>query len=168
MNRCLFIQKKMTVYAFILIIIGNVLGCSESPADKEFLRKVDTTKQLYKASDVKAASVKLCSNANPNDFSPNRYVPKEISFLPFFSGSVDMISAEYITNYKDRPNIMWLRVGSGFGYSGLVLCPSATPNEEDQKVLNGFAGTLVPWEDGVYFWADWHVRGVPKKYWNEQ
>jgi len=144
------------------IIYGKALGA----ADKEFLQKIENTKRQAKASEIKAVTIPFSLSHKPRELIPSKLVPKEISSLPILSEAMGLVEASYLTDDKTGTNAVIFEIGSGGGSWGIIVCPTETDN--CRKARSGLKGTVIPWEDGVYFLADWHVKGVSKDYWNKE
>jgi hypothetical protein len=129
-----------------------MIGCVQSPADVEFIHRVNDTKAYTSASKVKAAAL-------PWYLKPGKEtdIPNEIRSLPFFKGknrqnfTVDM--------FQNGKALIFLQYSS-FSAVGIIVCfGDGALDLKDPKL----EGTVIRWDDGVYFCADWRVYGVDKK-----
>jgi hypothetical protein len=160
----------ITCYRFIEIIYLSALiialsGCGPSDADNKFIDQVEQTKQQSKIYEIKAATIPFALKHHPREIIPSKEVPGQISALPILSEAAGEVEAIFLTEDKTGTNAVMFEIGSGFGHWGIIVCPS--DNEDCRKARSGLAGTVIPWQEGVYFWASWQVRGVPNEYWNK-
>jgi hypothetical protein len=148
-----------------LVVGGWWLVVGPSQFDVEFCQRVESTKAKISASELRAIAVAFFStNANPW-VTPHPLVPERISSLPFFDHTpAREINAHTYSGNQSNFVLVGFQCGGGFEYRGIFI--TVGDARESKKILDGFVGTMVPWEEGVYFWADWWVRGIPKEYWN--
>jgi hypothetical protein len=136
--------------ALLILVILVVLEGSPK-ADNEFMRQVNDTKAHTSAAQVKAVAL-------PSLLKPGKDtdIPKEILTLPFFKTEGEP-EVRVLRDVDDK--VLLFKQGGGFASQGIIVCfGDASPTN---IVL---IGTIIRWDDGVYFWADWRVRrGVDKK-----
>ena len=168
----IFDRSKIPVVIYLILFSVIVSGCGSSEFDRKFLQQVEDTKKQSTASDIKRIAInyfsqtnKLLPNLNYTGFHYAAPIPTEITSLAIFSEDPpeDVMPISYQQTGTD---VVGFDVGGGFAHQGIFICPANSPSE--QEFLKKFVGTMIPWEDGVYFWADWPVGGVPRKFWNEQ
>lgn len=147
----------------VITLLWITTGCGPRSNDVTFVQQVESTKQHNKASEIKRIAIQYCSKYKTNGYTSFGLVPKEIASLPLFS---EYQPKSVMPSVYPDADIIEFEVGGGFTHQGIFICP--TNSDAGQKFLKQFQGTMLPWEGGVYFWADWHVRGVPKQYWNER
>ena len=138
-----------------LLIAMVMIGCYyESPADIEFVRKVNDTKVYTSASKVKAA-------ASPLYLKPGKDtdIPDEIRSLPFFK-TEDNSEPNFIVNmFQNGKALVFLQYNS-YASWGIIVCFGDGGLDLKDPMLRG---TIIRWDDGVYFCADWRVKGADKK-----
>ena len=146
--------RRLIIISGCLLFLAAMTSCGPSDADTKFIRQLERTKAEIKASEVRALMIQWFSNKTGR-------IPEKLRTLPILSEGADDISA---LSDRSGTNFMELSVGGGFARQGIVVCLTDSPS--NQKELHALKGTVIPWEQGVYFWADWWVRGVPRRYWN--
>jgi hypothetical protein len=158
-------RPKVVVIGCVLTVGIVLVGCGPGQADKEFLGKMERTKQQSKASEIKDIAIAFSLTHKPREVVSSQEVPKFISKLPMLSEATDDVDFNYLTEDISGTNAVMFYIGSGSGYSGIIVCPFDT--DDCRKARGSLTGTVIPWDGGVYFWASWKVIGVSKGYWNK-
>jgi hypothetical protein len=161
----IFQTRDMASIRFICVVVflSVLIGCGASSVrDKKFIKEVESTKQSISSFSLRSAASDFFSESATNDHVVYETLPERIRILPIFS---DDPHGVLIATYRDA-NVVEFDIGGGFEHKGIFICLSNSENPE--QFLKSFQGTICPWTNGVFFWADWHVRGIPKRYWNER
>lgn len=141
------IARAIAMLPFVMLI-GGCGGSSK--VDDEFMRQMNETKTQSSASQVKKAALQLSLTLDKD-----AKIPTEIASLPIFKKEGDaFISCTRL----ESGNGLFFRQGGGFASQGIIVCFS-----DDTLTNTLLRGTIIRWEGGVFFWADWRVfHGLPK------
>jgi hypothetical protein len=148
-SSCLQWLLSFVLASFLTMVVA---GCGQSPADVEFNRRVNDTKAYTSASKVKAAALPLYLKPGKDTDIPN-----EIRSLPFFKGTNRQ---DFCVNMFQNGKALIFLQYSSYSSVGIIVCFTDDALDLKDPMLDG---TLIRWDDGVYFCADWRVYGVDKK-----
>lgn len=130
-----------------------VFGCGSRPWES----RIESTKQQYKASELRAALLPLFANYHydrtTNSWGPPNYValqpvPKEVAALPLFSG-LRAQQEVLIGALEDDTNALIIFTQSGTDKWGIVIHRSEDTRE--LPLVNGQRFTF--WFSGVFFYT---------------
>ena len=131
------------------ILLMSACSYDQSSKDIDFVRGIEITKLQCKTSDIKAKALEFSLN-------PKGPVPKEIASIPLFSTLENDIRVS-----SEGTNAILFYAGGPLHEGVIVVFSDSHPSDEFKK---GLAGTTIPWEQGVYFWAEWKVRKMPREF----
>jgi len=139
-------------------------GCGQNVADQKFIQEVENTSNRCNALEIRNMSLSFYAEySRSNMNSKFLAAPKAIASLPLFSGDPpDTVGAGFY-RARNGKDIIGFSLSGGFSAQGIFICPN--DSKEEKELLKSFAGTMVPWKNGVYFWASWGVVRY-KEYWN--
>lgn len=106
---------------------------------------VAASKRQHQASQIKAAVLPLLTNSAAAKPS----IPTEVRSLPLFAQDGSSIDTWAVSDAQGNRGLAFV-TGSGFGHWGVVVCLS----QDAEKAAKTLHGTIMPWEDGVYFWIE--------------
>jgi hypothetical protein len=152
MGSCYLQSLLVTVMAGCFAVA--MIGCDKSPANVDFNRRVNDTKAYTSASKVKAAALPLYLKPGKETD-----IPDEIRSLPFFKTEGDSKPNFRVNTFQNGKALMFLQYNSYASWGIIVCFGDGALDLKDPKL----DGTLIRWDDDVYFCADWRVYGVDKK-----
>ena len=100
------------------------------------MQQVEKTRQQCKAPDIRAAAEEFALNPK----GPN---PKKIVLMPLFVGLENSLTATV-----EATNVVFFTVGGPIHHGIFVIF---FDTEFSQKFVKEFRGTVIPWDEGVYF-----------------
>ncbi len=150
-SSCFHWLLSSVLASFLAMFVAGCDGGGSPAVDAEFMRQVNDTKAHISAAQVKAAALPLFLKLDKDT-----KVPNEILSLPFFKEEGGShVGVGRVENGK----ALFFMQGGGFASQGIIVCFS-----DDALKNTVLRGTIIRWDDGVYFWADWWVmHGVDKK-----
>jgi hypothetical protein len=136
--------KRYSILTVLILVLPLFLfsGCGPSPE----MLGVEQTRKEVKAADVKTAALPLFSYPVGEDISVTN-LPTEITSLPLFENAG---APPHIDCRRVGTNTLFFATGSGFGHWGLIIHHP----EVDPEATKSLHATIIPWEDGLFFWIE--------------